>query len=366
MQSDAVSGTDTSVTTSPDTQIPDPAAMRPGAPAEGGPVAWLRAVLPGLGLVLAVAIAARVISMFVPPIFSEVLIAIILGLTIANSIRLPATVKPGIRFALQRVLRAGIILLGARLSLGDVLAIGGQAVGFIIVLMAIALVFAYGVGRALGLPRRLALLIGVGTAVCGNSAIIATAPVIEADEREVSFAVATITLFGMLAVFLYPLIGAALGLAEPTFGLWAGTAVNDTSQVVAAAAAYGATALSTATVVKLTRNALMAPLILGIAWWWGRSAGAARKGAAGAVPLFVLGFLVVVVLRTVGLLQPPITGWMDDVARFCILMALAGVGLNTSLADLRKTGPAPLLLGLGTAFLIATLSLTLLLTVMAR
>ncbi|GIW07913.1 MAG: hypothetical protein KatS3mg060_2718 [Dehalococcoidia bacterium] len=323
---------------------------------------WLRTLVPGLVIVFAVAIVARVVGRFLPATISEVLVAVILGLVLANTVRLPSRAKPGVRFAVQRILRASIILLGARLALGEVLAIGLQAVALIIVLMAIALVFAYSIGRLLGLPRRLALLIGVGTAVCGNSAIIATAPVIEAEESEVSFAVATITLFGTLAVFVYPLVGIATQLPEVVFGLWSGTAINDTSQVVAAAAAYGSAALSAATIVKLTRNALMAPLIVGIAWWWGRGAAAARRGAAGAVPLFVVGFLAVVLLRTIGVIQPPLTGWMDEAARFGILLALAGVGLNTSIADLRKTGLSPFLLGLGTALLIASLSLASIIT----
>ncbi|MFN8534174.1 MAG: putative sulfate exporter family transporter [Dehalococcoidia bacterium] len=323
-----------------------------------GTALWLNQVLPGLVLVLAVGISARLAGRLLPPTVGEALVAVVLGLVVANVVRLPDATKPGIRFAVQRLLRAGIILLGARLSLGEVLGIGLEAIALIVVLMAVALGFAYGVGRAAGLPRRLALLIGVGTAVCGNSAIIATAPVIDAEESEVSFAVATITLFGTVAVFVYPLIGLALGLSQTVFGLWAGTAVNDTSQVVAAAAAYGSTALSTATVVKLTRNALMAPLILAIAWWWGRGAGTARRGAAGAVPLFVFGFLGVVLLRTVGLLQPPVTGWLDEAARFFILLALAGVGLNTSITELRRNGLAPFLLGLGVALLVATLSLS--------
>ena len=120
-------------------------------------------------------------------------------------------------------LRVGIVLLGARLSLGEVAAVGGGAVGLVILCMVVALVFALAMGRAFGLPANLSLLIAVGTAVCGNSAIVATAPVIQAKEREVSFAVATITLFGTLAVFFYPLIGHALGLGDGTFGVWAGS-----------------------------------------------------------------------------------------------------------------------------------------------
>src|SRR5262249_52552891 len=136
---------------------------------------------------------------------------------------------------------------------------------------------------------RLALVIGVGTAICGNSAIIATAPVVEADERDVGFAVATITLFGTLAVFLYPLIGHAVGLSDVSFGVWSGVAVNDTSQAIASSAAYSVVARDIATVVKLVRNTLMAPMILVIAWWWSRRTikltdGAVRRSALKAFP----------------------------------------------------------------------------------
>ncbi|MCL6648981.1 MAG: putative sulfate exporter family transporter [Chloroflexi bacterium] len=319
--------------------------------------AWLSTLAPGLALVLVVALVARGVGRVVPPVLNEVILALVCGLLVANVLGVPASARPGIRFAVQRILRLGIILLGARLSLGEVLTLGGQALGVVLALMTIALLFAYGVGRLLGLPRRLALLIGVGTAVCGNSAIIATAPIIEAEERDVSFAVATITLFGTLAVLLYPLVGLALALSQPVFGFWAGSAINDTSQVVAASAAYGAVALTTATVVKLTRNALMAPLLLAIAWWWRRQAGVARRGAAGAVPLFVLGFLLLVLLRTLGLVPATLLPALDEGARFGILLALTGVGLSTSLRSLRQTGLTPLLVGLATALLIAVLSL---------
>jgi uncharacterized integral membrane protein (TIGR00698 family) len=234
----------------------------------------------------------------------------------------------------------------------------------VIICMATVLGFVLLVGHVLKLPRRLVLLIGVGTAVCGNSAIIATAPVVKAEEREVSFAVATITIFGTLAVFLYPLLGALLHLSNASFGLWAGVAVNDTSQVVAASAAYSPESRDIATVVKLVRNTLMAPLILLIALWWGRSepqnadqAEHARAGALKAFPLFVLGFLIMALLRTVGVFDVTSARFLDEVAKICILIALAGVGLSTRLGLLRAVGPAPFLVGLGAGALLAGLSL---------
>lgn len=327
----------------------------------------LRSIAPGLGAAIAVAALARLAARALPAAIGEVLLAVLLGLLLANLRPLPASAGPGLRFAVQRVLRLGIILLGLRLSLLDVAAIGVGALGLVVVCMAVAFLFASMVGRALGLPHRLALLIGVGTAVCGNSAIMATAPVIDAEEREVSFAVATITLFGTLAVFVYPFVGRLLGLHDATYGVWSGVAVNDTSQVVAASAAYSSTARDVATVVKLVRNTLMAPLILLIAWAWSRreapSGHAARRGALKAFPLFVLGFLAMALVRTLGLVSPDTATLVDRAATTCILVALAGVGLSTRVGQMRTIGATPFVLGLGTAALLAVLSLALILAV---
>ncbi|MBI2982638.1 MAG: putative sulfate exporter family transporter, partial [Chloroflexi bacterium] len=163
------------------------------------------------------------------------------------------------------------------------------------------------------------------------------------------------------AVFVFPLLGRALGLSDEAFGVWSGVAVNDTSQVVAASAAYSSPARDVATVVKLVRNALMAPLIVLIAWWWQRSAEAAPAGVGrsvrGAVPLFVLGFLALALLRTLGLIGPGAAALLDEIAKALILVALAGVGLNTRIVQLRAIGLTPFFAGLATASALAALSL---------
>ncbi|MPZ87218.1 MAG: putative sulfate exporter family transporter [Nitriliruptorales bacterium] len=184
----------------------------------------------------------------------------------------------------------------------------------------------------LGLSGALPLLIAVGTAICGNSAIIATAPALDADERDVSFAVATITLVGLVAVVLYPVLGVTLGLTDTGYGMWAGTAIGDTSQVVAAGFGYTAGAGGIATIVKLTRNVLIAPVVLGAGLLASsgashRSAGSGRK----AFPLFVLGFLAVAAAASLGALEPAaagrtLRGWVVLLREVCILVALAGVG----------------------------------------
>jgi uncharacterized integral membrane protein (TIGR00698 family) len=273
---------------------------------------------------------------------------------------------PGLRFASQRVLRFGIILLGARLSLGEIARIGLPSTIAIVITMAVSFSVVLVVARLVHVERPLAVLIAVGSAVCGNTAIVATAPVIGARAREVAYAVATITLFGTLAVFLYPTIGRAFGVPQPSFGLWAGIAVNDTSQVVATSAAYGPTALDVATVVKLIRNALMAPLLFLIAAWWAARGetvvGTARGGAVRAVPLFVVGFLALAALRTIGVISAEQAATLDVAARALILVALAAVGMTIRVAELRETSWRPLAVGFAVSAAVGVGSLVAIMT----
>jgi uncharacterized integral membrane protein (TIGR00698 family) len=345
----------------------------------------------GLYLVLGLALFSRFLHGLIGnPLFSksisEILIAVLLGLLVGNLFPTAKELRAGAKFALNRLLRLGIILLGLRLSLQDVAATGLTALVLVAICISAALALAYVAGRLLKVPPKLAALIGVGTAICGNTAIIATAPVLEADEEEMGFAVATITLFGLLAVIFYPLIGQAIGLSERAFGLWAGTAVNDTSQVVAVSAIYSPLSLDVATIVKLTRNTLMAPLIILFGLLSTRAlnrqmsdsaARAARLDWKKIVPGFVLGFLALSLVRTLGVaagvlpqnvshpgeLQTAAASLktVDEISKFLILMALTGVGLNTNLASLRRLGLKPLLVGTCVALLLALLSLTLIL-----
>ncbi len=344
----------------------------------------------GLNLVLGVAIASRFIHGLIsnPTLnksISEILVAVLLGLYLRNWIGLGERTKVGIKFSIQRVLRFGIILLGLRLSLQDVVATGAKALVLVTICITVALILAYLAGRLFKVPPRLAALIGVGTAICGNTAIVATAPVLDATEEEVSFAVATITLFGLLAVLTYPIIGHFLGLSDRFFGLWAGTAVNDTSQVVAVGAIYSGAALNVATIVKLTRNTLMAPLIVLIGLvsrstnkkMSSSAANATRLDWGKLIPGFVIGFLVMSLIRTLGVafsflpqnvsnpgnlqLAANILTALDEVSKFAILMALAAVGLNTDLSSLRRIGVKPLIIGTCVAVVIAIISLSLIL-----
>lgn len=320
-------------------------------------------ILPGLVLVVALAIGARMVHGVVPPstgkLVGEVIFAVVLGLAAGNIFRIPKLAQPGIKFAFQTLLRAAIVLLGATFSFETALSIGGRAILMVAGLMTLALATAHLLGRLLGVPGRLATLIGVGTAVCGNTAISAVSPVIGAKDEETSFAIATNTLFGTLAVFAYPVLGHALGMSSAAFGTWAGTAVNDTSQVVATGFAFDQAAGKIATVVKLTRNTMMGGVIVLMSLIYGTAAGAPGSLAQRvkqSVPVFVLGFLGMCLLNTLG-----VVGWLgghlgrdltadaQTAAKFLILVALAGVGLGTRFDAMRKIGLRPFWLGLATA-----------------
>jgi uncharacterized integral membrane protein (TIGR00698 family) len=330
--------------------------------------------LPGILLAVAVALTAHGLHGLLPAELAAglgaVLFAVLLGMLVGNLFPWPERFRPGIRFSFGTLLRLAIVLLGARLSFDQLLAIGGKAVGMILLLMVTALSLAHLLGRLLGLGPKLATLVGVGTAVCGNTAIVAAAPTIGAEDDEVSLAVATNTLFGTTAIFFFPLLGRALGMDDATFGTWAGTAVNDTSQVVAAGFAFSPAAGEVATAVKLTRNALMGFVLVAVGLLHGSGGQWVpwQVRLRQSFPVFVLGFLAMALLRTAGLLDGlggllglDVIGLASTAAKGLILVALAAVGLGTSFATIRRTGWSPFLLGFSVSASTALLSFLLIL-----
>jgi uncharacterized integral membrane protein (TIGR00698 family) len=325
--------------------------------------------VPGLIAVVLLAAVASLSTLVLPEVFGPVTVGLFLGIIVAN-IRPAPRLDAGARLARGWFLPAGIVLLGARLSLADVLTTGLGALSVLVIDIVLVLTVTLLLGRALGLPPKLSALIGVGTAICGNTAIVATAPVIKAQERDVSFAVATITLFGTAAVIVFPLVGHALGMSDSLFGHWAGAAVNDTSQVAATGFSYSTAAGETATIVKLTRNTLMVPVILAVGMWFAvRQPGGAdvdaeeRRSwlysARKAVPPFLLGFLAMALLNSAGLIPSSLGDVFIRASQTLIVMALVGVGLSTKLAALRQTGLRPFLMGLFVAVMLAFVSLSL-------
>jgi uncharacterized integral membrane protein (TIGR00698 family) len=341
--------------------------------------AWLGGILPGLGLALGLAFAGKWIAEwfgisvlhFEKSPVSEITVAVVLGLILRNTIGLPLVYEKGLRLAGREVLRFGIILIGLRLSLGEVVNLGLAALPVILGCIAAALIAVTWINRALGLPRRLGSLIAVGTSICGVSAIAATAPVIDAEEDEVSYSVACITLFGLLALFCYPFLANHLfGGDARLAGLFLGTAIHDTSQVSGAGLMYqeqfaAPGALKAAMVTKLARNVCMAAVIPLVGFLYHRQGtkGHGRLKLAQAVPVFVLGFLLAAAVRTVGDVwvssSPPWKDFLkgaDGLAAWCLTVAMAAVGLGTGLSRIRRLGWKSFAVGLMAAVIVGSVS----------
>lgn len=335
-----------------------------------------KSIVPGMILAFVIAYVSEFIHKSIviggqKPI-SGVIIAILLGMLVKNTVGVNKLFEPGINFAMKKVLKAAIFLLGLGLSFITVVTTGSKALIIIVVCVTFAITITYLFGRKMGLPDKLATLIGIGTAICGSTAIVAASPAIDAKDEEVTFSVATITIFGVLAIFLYPLIGKALLLTDMQFGTWAGVAVHETAQVVAAGFAYSDPAGQIATVVKLTRTVLLAPIVLILGVIYTRQ----QKDVAGGqgqrvnyfriFPWFVVGFLAMAGLRTFG-----DTIWLDSavwtsflsnsqtLSKFLIVTAMAGVGLLTSFNDMRTVGIKPFVVGLVASLIMAVFSITL-------
>ncbi|MFD4976418.1 YeiH family protein [Streptomyces sp. NPDC058424] len=308
-------------------------------------------LLPGLSLALAVAVVGTVVGKAFPLVGGPVA-GIILGVLLATWVRPGARLRPGIAFVGKRILQASVVVLGSQLSLAQVVRVGTDSLPVMIGSLTVCLVAAYGIGRWLGVVGDLRTLIGVGTGICGASAIAATAPVIGAAGAEVAYAVSTIFLFNIAAVLAFPLLGHLLGMSQHVFGLFAGTAVNDTSSVVAAATTYGPASANYAVVVKLTRTLMIIPICLGLAWLAGRRGRGTSQAAAGRrlnvvklVPVFLIGFLLMAMANTLGLIPASAHHGLSELSVFLITVALCAIGLSTDLAALRRTGPRPLILG---------------------
>ena len=290
----------------------------------------------------------------------EVSIALLLGLLFGNLSPGLESYRLGFKFCLDWLLKIAIVLLGLRITLGEVLAFGGVAVLGVAFTMSFALALALMLGRWFGVESRLASLIGIGVSVCGNTAISAAAPAIGATEQETSFAIATNTIFGTIAVFLYPVLAQAWEVSDLFFGFWSGLAVNDTSQVVASSFSYSSAAGEIATTVKLTRNSLMGFAIVFVTWLHARKDPSIRStGARLTIPGFVVAFLVLAILHSSGATQwilgdalVEVELWAKQITGWLVLVALTAVGLNTRLSGMRQIGLAPL--GLG--FLVASLT----------
>jgi uncharacterized integral membrane protein (TIGR00698 family) len=349
---------------------------------------WAGVIAPGVLMAFALAYLGYVLSIVIGHLMhydkspiSPIMLAVVLGLLVRNTVGVPKAYEPGLRLCLKTVLRLGIVLLGLGLGVQAVAKTGLIAIPIIACCIATALIAVTFINRALGLPKRLGTLIAVGTSICGVSAIVATAPVIEAEDDETSYAVACITIFGLIALFTYPLFAHWMFANNAQVGTFLGTAIHDTSQVAGAGLAYSQQfhakeAMDTAIVVKLVRNVSMGLLIPLMALLYRRSAGDAGRRVKQrwhqVVPLFVIGFVGMACLRSIGDINTPRAfgvldrgAWLHVidsaawVAPWLLATAMGAVGLGTGLAKLRGLGWKPFSVGLAAALMVGGVSLTL-------
>ena len=302
--------------------------------------------LRGIAYALLFAVPAYVLGKFFPIIGGPVF-GILLGMCFARLAR-PKNFEAGISFTGKKILQYAIILLGFEMNLYHVLSVGSQSLAVMASTLATAFLVAWGAGRLLGVEGDARTLIGAGTAICGGSAIAAVAPVIGAKDKDIVFSISTIFLFNVIAVFIFPFLGHFMGMSDLGFGMWAGTAINDTSSVVAAGYAYSHDAGAYATIVKLTRTLMIVPVCLFFALLVMR--GAKKSGAGFSLrrifPMFVLYFVVACIVNTTGILPAELSHGLGMLGKFAIVLAMSAIGLNTDLPSLVKNGARPLALGM--------------------
>lgn len=314
-----------------------------------------KALLPGLALCLLLALPCWFLGKIFPVIGGPVF-AILLGMLVALFYKQRQTTQAGIAFSSKKILQYAVILLGFGLNLSEIARVGLNSLPIIISTICTSLIVAFVIYKLAKMPANTAVLIGVGSSICGGSAIAATAPVIKANDEEIAQSISVIFLFNVIAALIFPTLGSLLGLSNEGFGLFAGTAVNDTSSVTAAAAAWdglhaGANTLEIATIVKLTRTLAIIPITLALAFWqMARSRNTQNSfSLKNAFPTFILYFVLASIITTLATLIGIPTIFFapfKGLAKFCIIIAMAAIGLNTDLLKLIKGGRQPLLMGL--------------------
>ena len=300
-----------------------------------------RAIAPGVTVAVLIALGATAVAPRAPFLGAPIL-AVALGAACANIRALDTRLRPGAVFVGKRVLQAAIILLGATLSLADVWQTGRRSLVVMLASLLAGLVAAAVVGRLLAVGFRLRSLIAVGSAICGASAIAAAAPVVAASAVEVAYAISTVFFFNLVALVTFPALGELVGMSPEAFALWAGTAVNDTSSVVAVAVTHGDAAVHDAIVVKVVRTLMIIPLVAGLAAV-ARGADAPRRPRV-PIPGFVVLFVAAALFG--GFALEAVQTELEAATRFLITVAITGIGMQAKAHDLRTAGSRPLVLGL--------------------
>lgn len=313
------------------------------------------------GIVLAAMVAAAAFSIRQAPglvIFSPMILAVVVGIIFSNVVGTPAHAKAGIAFCQRSLLRFAIILLGFQLTVSQVLSIGRTGIGIVVLTLAATFVFTVALGRLLGVDRKLAELIAAGTSICGASAIVATNAITGARDEDVAYAVASITLFGTIAMLAFPLAAPVLGLDQHHFGLWAGASIHEVAQVIGASFQGGKEAGEIGTVAKLSRIAMLAPMVIGLGILARRTVGG-EASARPPVPWFVFAFVAVVAINSAVEVPAELKSLIATVTTMLLAAGLAAMGLQTNVSKLRSRGLRPLILALSAFVFIACFSLLL-------
>jgi uncharacterized integral membrane protein (TIGR00698 family) len=287
--------------------------------------------------------------------------AILLGLIIALFPRKDCF-ESGIKFTSKKILQYSIVLLGFGMNLFEIFKVGSQSLLIIVSTISTSLIVSYAISKLMNIPSNISILVGVGSSICGGSAIAATAPVIDANDEDIAKSISVIFLFNVIAAFLFPVLGNLLGLNDIGFGMWAGTAINDTSSVVAAGQTWTSAhgndvALNYATIVKLTRTLAIIPITLILALYHSKKNTTTNVKLSKIFPWFVLFFLLAAIISTIFNMSPSITKPLTEGGKFFITMAMAAIGLNTNIVKLIKTGGKPIIIGLCCWISIAFVSL---------
>jgi uncharacterized integral membrane protein (TIGR00698 family) len=331
----------------------------------------LLAMLPGVAALGAVGYAGKIAEQSIAaygrahhltlPNVEYVLWAIIFGLIVSNTVGVPAICEAGVD-TYEFWLKSGIVLLGVRFLLGDVAKLGAVSLVCVVLELAVSIAVMTALGRAFDLPPKLTSLLAIGASICGVSAIIAAKGAIEADDEDASYAIAAILALGAISLFVFPLVGHALGMSDHAYGLWVGLAVDNTAEATAAGALYSEAAGRFAVLAKTTRNATIGFVVLGYALYWirkGGAAGVANKPAFlwAKFPKFVLGFVAISTLATLGAFTTAESADIANLSRWAFLFTFAGIGLRTNLRTIARQGWRPLAVGVAGECAIALLTL---------
>ena len=332
----------------------------------------IKDLLPGTLLLAAIGFAGKLTEQSITsfgrahqmtlPNIEYVLWAIVFGLIVSNTVGVPQVFRRGVD-TYEFWLKIGIVLLGVRFLLGDVVKLGGVSLVCVALELAVAILIMTALGRAFHLPRKLISLLAIGSSICGVSAIIAAKGAIDADDEDASYAIAAILALGAVSLFVFPVIGRAFGMTDHAYGLWVGLAVDNTAEATAAGALYSDAAGRFAVLAKTTRNATIGFVVLGYALYWaGQQQGGGDIGHKGVFlwdkfPKFVLGFIVISALATAGVFTRSQVTDLANLSRWAFLLTFAGVGLRTNVRELAKQGWRPLIVGVVGEFAIAAVTL---------